>query len=161
MRTLSRIGPVVLLLLALAAIHHKNWPSGLSGTWVRTTANDREPELLTLRHTGDHVSMKYFRDDGVETFTIICDGQTRPQSQFTTDTYRAHCEDDSVVVESRYNPATLAAAAPDVAKFAPNLVSAQEWVLSADSRELTIRKGGEFTTYRRPTVWEWIWAKIP
>jgi hypothetical protein len=161
MQTLSRISTVLLFLLAIAAIHHKNWPSGLNGTWVRATSDDRQPELLTIEHKGNVASMKYFRDAGVETVTIKCDGGTHPQSQWTTDTYRAQCEDNSVAIESRYDPGTFAAAAPDVAKFAPKLVSAQDWVLSADGRNLTIRAGGDFATYRRPTVWEWFWAKIP
>jgi len=161
MRTFSLTATVLLLLLAVAVIRQNNWPSGLAGTWVRTTANERQPELLTIQRKGNLASMKYFRDAGVETVSVVCDGQQHPQSRVMTETYRAHCKDDSVVIESQYDSDALGEASPDVAKFAPNLVSAQEWVLSADGRDLAIRKGGDFATYRRPTVWEWFWAKVP
>lgn len=162
MRLLGRIASIlVFLLIASAAIHQKNWPSGLGGTWVRATTDDREPELLTLRQRKDQVIMKYFLDGGVETITTVCDGLEHPQSLFTTETYRAQFKDDSVVIKSRVDLGGFATAYPELDKFKPGLVSSQEWVLSADGKELTIRKRGEFTTYRRPTLWEWLWAKIP
>ena len=113
--------------------------------------------MLIVERNGNQVRMMYFRDNGVETATILCDGLEHPQSLFKTQTYRAQLKDNSVLISSRVN--TCAIGIADV--FPHNAVSTEAWVLSADGTELTIHKSGEFTSYRRPTLWEWIGVKIP